>query len=657
MRLSTQNDNLNLVFGEKTIFCHSKSNPFVTALTSTLKYKSTHGTFTVKEKLSNVLPLCDFKIISSSDTKAEIEFSQKDKKMLMTIVETDNQLNFTFDTNCSGVEFNFKAYQDEAIFGGGEQFRQLNLKGEKIENFVSEHIKVLPIVQKTIFGFIPYKPKKASEIETYAPMSTFVSSNHYAIRVDADSHGIQDFSNADKTLLRYEKCPKGIAIFVADSFKEIGKKMAIDQKNNQRLPDWCYDGMILGVQGGFDKVISVADQLLDAGAKVNGVWCQDWSGKKVTAVGRQVYWNWIVDNNDYPNFKENIAKLRAKGVHFLAYINPYLVADGTLYNYCKENDMLIKNKKGEVYHIVATTFKAGMMDLTNPKMVEYLKEVIIKQNMLDNGVDGYMADFGEYLPVDCVLHSGDPEIMHNIWPTLWAKINREAIDSHERAQDVFFFTRSGYNRCQEYTTTMWTGDQHTDFAVDYGMPCIMPATFNLGFSGLTVAHSDVGGFTSFRSLARDAEITVRWMEMNTFSPLLRGHETIRPAFNAQYHDKDVIEYTTKFSNIHAKLKPYLQDCHQEAVTGVPFMRPDFYNDNDFALHKDVYSYFVGDDMFVAPVIEKGVATRKVNLPQGEWIHLLTKKEYNGSFVIDAPLGTPAVFVRKNSKYNDLFMSI
>lgn len=54
-----------------------------------------------------------------------------------------------------------------------------------------------------------------------------------------------------------------------------------------------------------------------------------------------------------------------------------------------------------------------------------------------------MADFGEYLPVDCVLHDGDPALLHNRWPVLWAKLNREAIEE-AGASDAFFFMRSGY---------------------------------------------------------------------------------------------------------------------------------------------------------------------------------------------------------------------
>lgn len=48
--------------------------------------------------------------------------------------------------------------------------------------------------------------------------------------------------------------------------------------------------------------------------------------------------------------------------------------------------------------------------------------------MIGLGMGGWMADFGEYLPIDAVLYSGeDPAIIHNQWPAIWAKMNQEAV--------------------------------------------------------------------------------------------------------------------------------------------------------------------------------------------------------------------------------------
>ena len=60
-------------------------------------------------------------------------------------------------------------------------------------------------------------------------------------------------------------------------------------------------------------------------------------------------------------------------------------------------------------------------------------------------------------------------------------------------------------------------------------------------------------------------------------------------------------------------------------------------------------FLLGQDVLVAPVYEKGRTGRNVYLPKDAWVHLFTKKEYTGGTVaVDAPIGCPPVFVRKDS---------
>ncbi len=661
MNLIIKDNELSLIYNNKTVFTHTEMHPFISAIKANYKYSTSHGNFQVKETIKKRILLNEYEIESKSNNELVIIFSAQNIAIKVMVNVENNALRFSFDTDSKdlGFEFNFVGDPDEAIFGGGEQYRQLNLKNEIVKNCVSEHIVIWPIIQKTLLSFMPYKEKGHFKIDTYAPMSTFVSSKMYAIRFDVSNYGIQDFKNKNILKFRYDGCPKSALYVLGKNFKEIAKRLNEDIPNNEYIPEWVYNGLILGVQGGIDRAEEMANKLINSGAKVSSVWCQDWSGKKITAAGKQVYWNWEVDSSLYPDLKNRISALKEKGIRFLGYINPYLVKDGPLYNYCKDKGYLIKTQKGEIYHVKSTTFDAGMMDLTNPEMVEYLKETLIKKNMLDLGIDGYMADFGEYLPVDSVLYNGDAKILHNEWPTLWARLNREAVDSHERKEETFFFTRSTYNGSQKYTTMMWNGDQHTDFTKDYGMPCTIPASFNLGFSGMSMVHSDIGGFISFQKLQRDPEIFTRWMEMNTFSMVMRSHETIRPEANSQPYDDAIIENTAKLTNVHVALTPYLKECAKQAHEGIPVMRPDFYEDNDFSLRKELYSYFLGDEIFVCPVIARHATERIVHLPSGNWKQFFVNKEFEGSkeIKVDAPLGMPIAFYRADGKFASLFETI
>ena len=311
-----------------------------------------------------------------------------------------------------------------------------------------------------------------------------------------------------------------------------------------------------------------------------------------------------------------------------------------------------------MYHIKSTTFDAGMLDLTNPEAVRFIKDELIKKNMLDLGMSGWMADFGEYLPVDCVLHEGDPHELHNRWPVLWAKINREAVEEYGAA-DAMFFSRSGYLGVQEYAPILWNGDQHTDTTRDYGLPCVMPASFSLGFSGVPLVHCDIGGFFSFGKLKRNGELFVRWMEMACFSLLMRSHESIRPWANAQFDAPEVLPHTVRLTKIHAALRPYLERCLAQAAEGLAVLRPDFWETMNFGASREPYAYFLGDELFVAPVIDLRRSERAVHLPAGDWVHLWTKERYAGGadYTVPAPLGQPPVFYRADGEFAPLFAEL
>ncbi len=51
---------------------------------------------------------------------------------------------------------------------------------------------------------------------------------------------------------------------------------------------------------------------------------------------------------------------------------------------------------------------------------------LIQKNIIEFGFKGFMADFGEYTPIDAVAVSepSDPYEFHNLLPVLWASTVR-----------------------------------------------------------------------------------------------------------------------------------------------------------------------------------------------------------------------------------------
>ena len=650
LRSQVSGNNWTLSVNDIPFIAHSPGTPFAFAVRREKTYESDRGT--VKEHVTETerVPLCE-----AAEEHGTVSLSGGGHILDIRVTGCGDGAELSF----SGEEgwaycFRLEALGNEAVFGGGEQYRQTDLRGERVVNFVSEHIKAATILEKALLPRFLYREKPHSAIGSYAPMPVFVTDRGRLFLFDTEADGISDFGK-DGYLFTFDSCPRKLTLLQQDSYEALALGIAARIPNRQYLPGWCREGMILSIQGGTEAILSKTFRMLDAGARISGVWSQDWSGENRTVMGKQVWWNWEADEKLYPDLRGAIRKLRDRGVRFLGYINPYLVKDSRLYTYCRDHGWLITRSDGSVYHIKSTTFDAGMLDLTDPEAVRFIKDVLIKQNMLDLGMSGWMADFGEYLPVDAVLHDGDPKKLHNLWPVLWAKVNREAVEEYG-AEDVMFFMRSGYLGIQTYAPVLWNGDQHTDTTRDYGMPCVMPASFSLGFSGVPMVHCDIGGFFSFGKLKRDDELFIRWMEMCAFSLLMRSHESIRPWANSQFDAPAVLPHTVRLTRIHAALRLYIDRCINDAGRGIPAVRPDFYEAMDYGASRDMYSYFLGPDLFVCPVIDRHAKERRVSLPEGSWVHLWTGKPYGGgqSFTVEAPLGRLPVFYREGSAYSELF---
>ena len=87
------------------------------------------------------------------------------------------------------------------------------------------------------------------------------------------------------------------------------------------------------------------------------------------------------------------------------------------------------------------------------------------------------------------------------------------------------------------------------------------------------------------------------------------------------------------------------------------MRPLFFDapEDARAWERDNYSYLLGEEMLVAPVVKPGEQERALYLPAGEWVHLWSGKEYSGGEAsVAAPMGFPPVFFRSGCAHEELF---
>lgn len=552
------------------------------------------------------------------------------------------------------------ATPQEKCYGCGAQMSYFNLRGRHFPLWSSE-----PGVGRDKSTYVTWR----SDVENQAggdyyntnyPQPTFISTEKYFLHVDSTAYGDFDFRNEAFHELQLWEVPRQIYLEYASDYLELAQKVSAYFGRQPQLPDWVYDGAIIGVQGGTKRAFGLAETSLEHGMKLAGIWCQDWEGKRVTSFGKRLQWNWKWDEALYPNLPEKMEEYRQRGIRFLGYINPYLVEDGDLYQEGKEKGYFATGWDGGEYKVDFGEFYCGVVDFTNPKAFAWYKE-IIKKNLIDFGLDGWMADFGEYLPVDVRLYDGsDPMKAHNHWPALWARCNYEALAETGKLGEKVFFMRAGACGSQKYCTLYWPGDQCVDFSIHDGLISVVSGALSTAVIGNGLYHCDIGGYTSLFGNTRTKEVFLRWAEMAVFMPVMRTHEGNRPDTNFQYYeDADTMERFARLIDVHVALKPYLKSLDAEnAQKGIPMIRPLFYHYDQEECFCEQTEYLLGEDLLVAPVYLEGAVERQVFLPRDSWKHLFTGEESGGGkILVKAPMGCPPVFYRTKSRHKGLFEEI
>ena len=446
------------------------------------------------------------------------------------------------------------------------------------------------------------------------------------------------------------------------------------------LPDWVNEGgAVVGWEGGTAAARSFLRQLRANNVSVAGLWLQDWTGLRVDPFGKRLWWNWELDEDWYPGWSDLVKEVRAlNDARMTTYVNPYLASTiaeekkkyrRNLWLEAANLGYLIKNSSGQPYiqSSASRHFTFSTVDLTNPAATTWFKRVL-RCNMLGDqsgcdgnataveGASGWMSDFGEYVPFDAVLYSGEPaETVHNKFPELWAKCAHDAVEEAGRTGDVTFWSRSASARSPSYSTLFWAGDQLTSWDEKDGMQSAFRAILSGGLSGMSLAHSDTGGYTEVAMAGvrwlRTDNLLMRWTEMESFTgAMLRTHPGLLPDKSAQVNSSAVLlRHFGFFSKVHALIAPYRTLLMEEAYEkGYPLARYMFLEFPKMLGIWDIADQFMlGSEFLVAPVFDKSDTFKMVVLPVGNWTHVWTGTVHQGTGApsrVDAPYGEPPVFL-------------
>ncbi|MCB9600337.1 MAG: hypothetical protein H6720_08285 [Sandaracinus sp.] len=536
----------------------------------------------------------------------------------------------------------------EASFSGfGAQYNQTDQRGEVFELWVQEQG-----LART--GLSPFT---GDEHTTYFPMPWWLDWRGFGVLVDTHAKVNADLcaTDADVAWLEVEHRRPGQSgeetafealVFHGPSARDVVRQLGDRVGRPQRPPEWAFSPWI-AIQGGSDAVRDEVARLRAADVPFSAVWVQDWIGGKVI-VG-DVYdltYRWVADEALYPDLAGLVSELRADDLRFLGYANSFVIDGLDHYDEMAAMGLLPRDPEGATYRFGITVSDGSVADFTNPATDAYVLGYL-RAMVRDLGFDGWMADFGEWLPYDAQIFAGDPALVHNDYPRLWHRLNEQVMNEERPDGDWVVFSRSGWTGDQSAQQIVWIGDQEADWEPTDGLPTVLPAILNLGLSAVPFVTHDIAGYSGGPSTK---ELFARWTELGAFTTFMRTHEGLAALANWGWDsDAETTAHFRRFARIHEALVPELLALADEgATTSLPPMRhlalvfPD-----DVQSRAQSESFLLGDDLLVAPVIEEGATSREVYLPPGTWFHVWTGATYEGgqTITLDAPIGSPPVFSR------------
>ncbi len=665
LELNRSESGFSLSYEGKTLFSHSLDEPMVYLGLGDETIDMHHGNFHIADEVTERIPFNAF--TATQDESSVVIRLYKDyhaSAFTLTLREEAGRLIVTGECDCprfNRLWLRLYAEPGEHVYGLGEQYSALDLRGRNYPIFTMEQGVGRNKSTLTTFLADQLDGGGGDYWTTYYPEATYVSSRRYFLHLHGYGYAEVDFSHENYHALHLWQTSLAFTVSAKQRYTDLLSDLTALVGRQPPLPDYMFSGILLGMQGGSEVCRNKLERMLAADTAVSAVWTQDWVGKRVTSFGKRLQWDWRWNEALYPTLREDIATNDARGIAWMGYINPYLVEGGALFTEAKDRGYFVKKQDGTDYLVDFGEFDCGFVDLTNPDACIWYKGVI-KENMIALGLRGWMVDFGEYLPTDSVLFSGQDAISaHNEWPTLWAKLNYEALEESGKRGKIGYYTRSGATGTQRYSPLMFSGDQFVDFSPDDGLPSVINAALSLGMTGFGMLTFDIGGYTALFGKYRTKELLLRGCEFAAFTPVMRTHEGNRPDENTQFDaDDETVAFFSRFSRIHRALSPYLTALGAENCTrGLPAMRALFlhYPDDERA-HTAPYEYLLGRDILVTPVVVEGAESRSLYLPQDRWVHLWSGAEYaGGEITVSASIGQPPVFYRAESEIAGVMASL
>ena len=532
------------------------------------------------------------------------------------------------------------------IFGAGERSVPMNRRGYK-----------LGLYNNPAYGY----SLNAENLNYSVPF--IISSNGYGIFFDNPSRGYLDIGKHDPGILEYGATSGELSFYVihGKNIDEILRRYQ-DLVGKQPIPARWVFGNLMSRFGyrSEAQLREILAQMKEKKFPVEAVIIDlFWFGDSIKGTMGNLDW---VNKKAWPDPAKMIADFNRDNIKTILITEPFVLKSTPNYEPSKKFHAV--DSAGNPFVLQDFYFgQGGLLDIFRNETQDWFWKKYKMQ--INKGVAGWWGDLGEpEKHPEGIYHSlkdlgfnrkFKADEVHNIYGHYWDKMLYDRYAKEFPNKRLFNLNRSGYAGSPRYGVFPWSGDVSRSWD---GLRAQLPLMLGMSISGVPYIHADAGGFAGGDG---DEELYTRWLQFAAFTPVFRPHGTAFgdlepgvkniPSEPALWSEKVQENVRAAIDGRYA-LTPYNYTlAYEQEKFGKPLVRPMFYYeqaDSNLFIARD--QFFWGDQILVAPVIEKGVKSRRIYLPEGRWYRYSDNENFSGAQWIDQPTHPASipVFIKAGS---------
>lgn len=531
--------------------------------------------------------------------------------------------------------FRFALSEGEKILGGGQRVVGMDRRGQR-----------LPLYNQPHYGY------STESDQMYYGLPAVLSSYKYMIAFDNSAKGWLDIGHSQKDVLQFEAVGgrTSYLVAVADDFPRLIEAFTGATGRQPLPPRWAFGNF--ASRFGYRteaETRDVVQRFRDANIPLD-VLVLDlyWFGPDIKGHMGRLDW----DRTAFPTPKKMISDFEDQGVKTIVITEPFILRQSTRWSDAVDNKALALDITGKPKLFNFYFGETGLIDLFNEQARDWFWAPY--KMLFEQGVAGTWGDLGEpeRHPSDTIHWLSDSNVsvtadeIHNVYGHRWAQMVYERQVKAYPEKRAFIMMRSGFIGTQRYGIVPWTGDVERSWQ---GLKPQVELSLQMGLFGLGLNHSDLGGFAEGDQF--DPELYVRWLQYGVFQPIFRPHGQDHIPSEPVFHDAETQRLSKAAIDLRYRLLPYVYTlAWQNATTGMPLMRPLFFEEDSASdLYDIATSYLWGDAFLVTPITDPDTQSVSVNLPGGVWFDFDNDTRYeSGAVSKSVTMDSIPVFVRAGS---------